>query len=636
MSKRLIINKLIIEGDKYKRTLPFVEGLNIIEGEMYSGKSLVLKLINYLLGKDEKIRSNVQKELKEYCDKALLEIQVYENILTIERNLWDNTSKVMVYFCDVDNIENFSPRIFELDKYYSFLLEKMNIPEYSNIKYKMHSKEKTIEKVSFRDIMRYIFVDQHSLGTYYFMKYNDGTFKKKNNLIFKILFNLIRYDNDDILNRIKDTQNAIEKARREIEGLESYIHEMNVINKLELIELYEKYKNDVAKYKEEKKRILDEEDSYQKRQNNLYRKTKTKIIELENKFSFISQQEGELILGQIRKKELLEDYNKELDELRATSEAYNIISKKEQKYACPLCSNTISYEFNESVNLLSIDDSINELDTKIHMIEYSLNSTTEKIQRLQKEKVLLEEDLSIYNKALIKYMESLNVAYVPELESINLILIQINEKLNKINENIKIINKIEEKRNFIIEKSEVLKSLEKERKELEVEEKDEKKIIDDLSSIYRDIMKEFKLNISTLNTYINYNTYLPFYENASILEHESGGILVCMQIAYLASILKYQKDNEEVKHPGLLILDTIGKYLGTTLEANNENYTEDMIMDPITYNELHKLLINISNDFQIFVVDNIPPKISEPYVEFVFYHNGLRGLIDISKNEKKQ
>lgn len=635
MSKRLIINKLIIEGDNYKRTLPFVKGLNIIEGEMYSGKSLVLKLINYLLGKDEKIRGNVQKELREYCDKALLEVQVYNDTLTIERNLWDNTSKVMVYFCDSNNIENFSPRILELDKYYSFLLEKINIPQYSNIKYKVHSKEKTIEKISFRDIMRYIFVDQHSLGTYYFMKYNDGTIKKKNNLIFKVLFNLIRYDNDDILNRIKDTENEIEKTKREIEGLESYIHEMNVINKLELIELYEKYKNDIAKYKEEKKNILNLQDSYQKRQNNLYRKTKTKIIELENKVSFITQQEDELTLGQIRKKELLEDYNKELDELRATSESYNIISKKEQKYACPLCSNIISYEINEHVDLLSIDDSIDELDKKINMIEYSLNSTNEKIQELQKEKVLLEEDLFIYNKALIKYIQNLNVAYVPELESINSILIQINEKLNKINENIKIINKIEEKRNFIIEKSKLLKSLEKEKKDLEIEEKDEKKIIDDLSSIYRDIMKELKLNTSISNTYIKYNTYLPIYENASVLEHESGGILVCMQIAYLASILKYQKNNEEVRHPGVLMLDTIGKYLGTTLEANNEKYTEDMIMDPITYNELYKLLIDLSNDFQLFVVDNIPPKISESYVEFVFYHHGLRGLIDKSKNEKK-
>lgn len=43
------INRLVLEGEKYKRTLVFNYGINIIEGDFMSGKSLVLELIRYCL-----------------------------------------------------------------------------------------------------------------------------------------------------------------------------------------------------------------------------------------------------------------------------------------------------------------------------------------------------------------------------------------------------------------------------------------------------------------------------------------------------------------------------------------------------------------------------------------------------------
>ena len=49
----LIINKLRIEGKNYRRTLSFDNSLNIIAGDIYSGKSLILRLIDYSLGKSQ-------------------------------------------------------------------------------------------------------------------------------------------------------------------------------------------------------------------------------------------------------------------------------------------------------------------------------------------------------------------------------------------------------------------------------------------------------------------------------------------------------------------------------------------------------------------------------------------------------
>jgi hypothetical protein len=82
------------------------------------------------------------------------------------------------------------------------------------------------------------------------------------------------------------------------------------------------------------------------------------------------------------------------------------------------------------------------------------------------------------------------------------------------------------------------------------------------------------------------------------------------------------------------MFDTIGKYLGTYLEQSGEQYTEEMIMDPITYEEIYNVLIDLSKEFQLFVVDNTPHHVAKPYVKYTFFNHDYKGLVDLSKNEK--
>jgi DNA repair ATPase RecN len=161
MSNQLYINKIIIEGDQYRRTFSFSKGLNVIKGEFYSGKSLLLNLINYSFGRKEKFKPQVQKELKEYCNKVYMEIEINNKTYTVLRNLWHSTETIFIFFSSYINIENYSPRTVSLNEFYKFLLECINIPEFSLLKHKKHSLEKELEKISFRDLMRFVYIDQH-------------------------------------------------------------------------------------------------------------------------------------------------------------------------------------------------------------------------------------------------------------------------------------------------------------------------------------------------------------------------------------------------------------------------------------------------------------------------------------------
>lgn len=90
----MIIKKLIVRGDSYQRTLEFSNELNIISGEKTSGKSLVLSLIDYCLGKTSRISLKVQTELEKYVDFIFLEIKIDEDIFTISRGI----KKMLLYF----------------------------------------------------------------------------------------------------------------------------------------------------------------------------------------------------------------------------------------------------------------------------------------------------------------------------------------------------------------------------------------------------------------------------------------------------------------------------------------------------------------------------------------------------------
>lgn len=632
MSCNLVLNKLIIEGEDYKRTLSFEKGINIIEGEMYSGKSLVLKLIDYVFGKNDSINNNVQKELKLYCEKVYLEFKISESTVTVERNLWKNTRKVFIYFCDAENINNYSPRVLEVSEYKNFLLEKMDLPIYKTIKYKPHSKERTIEKISFRDFYRYMYVDQHSLGTHSFMKYNESVTKRKNNIVFDIMFDFIAFDNEFILHEKIKLENEIEKIETEIKGLKSYLQEADIKSKVELDNMYSQYANDIEKYNNEKNNLIMKKHSKNSKAGTLYSRTNKKIIEIEDELLYIDRTLNDLSLEKESRYQLLYEYNRQLKEVKATSESYNLIHKTEHSYICPLCQGTVKYESDLNINRKSIEQLERDLNYKIEMVNKSLKNIDNKVNNLDNKKKFLLEELNLLQNALKIYKKNLDIPYISEIESINTIIIDKNNLLNDLNEKIKIFNKIDEKELEVFGKKKQVIDLDKKITESKINNDDKITIIDQLSQTYRKILNDLKLSVNNISTYIDYNNYIPYYNGASILEHESGGILVCIQIAYLSAILEYKKSNDLIRHPGILMLDTIGKYLGT----NNvtEEFTENMIMDPINHIELYKLLINLSEDYQIIIVENIPPKITRDYVKYTFYKSNYRGLVNIEKNEK--
>ena len=139
-------------------------------------------------------------------------------------------------------------------------------------------------------------------------------------------------------------------------------------------------------------------------------------------------------------------------------------------------------------------------------------------------------------------------------------------------------------------------------------------------------MKKMKYTDKS-GAFIDPEKYIPYYKNASVYEHESGGLLECMQLSYLNAILS---NDEAIFHPKILLLDSISKYFGTN--EDQEIAEEEKINDPEVYLNIFYMLKELSEKAQIIVVENTPPTEMLDFVKYTF-RSGENGFIDQKNNE---
>lgn len=629
------IHKLIIEGSEYKRTLEFKEGLNIIQGDKYSGKSLVLNLIDHAFGDRDGVNPNSQKELREKCEFVMLDLSIGEIKLTFKRNLWENKSFIEVFFCESNQIKNYAPKTLGLDDFYKFVFDLLEIPEFKLLKHLQHSKEYTIETLSYRDLFRYVYISQHELGTPNFMGLNLPVKKNKNKVMFEVLFGFLEYDVDNLINKIKELENQRVDIENQIKGLTSYLNEQQIKDKEEALFKYNQLSDQIIGVVEKKKALMNAISNSERNIEHIYVKINNHINGLEDKYlkTVSAKKSAELTIYQ--KESLISEYNNELTELVATKEANEILPKMEHQLKCPLCRQKVEFdEIQNKVNdMNSVGQIIGQLKNKISTAQKSVEYTKEQLEHIEKKLADLLEEKVMYENAKIEYQQKIRTPYIPEIEALNKLYNGFSEKQMTINEGLKIFNKLSEKSYKVDKLKEEIAELRKKLKENMIEEAEKQNTINLLEKRYIGFLRSFKQKVNT-DTYINSNSYLPMYDNAGLQDHDSGGMLVCMQLAYLFAILFTKKRNEMFKHPGFMMFDTISKYFGTIKTSSTDSADKEKIFDPEVYEKVYSDMYRIGNSFQIIAVENTPPlNLDEKVIRYTF-HNGEHGLVDLSKNEK--
>ena len=257
----MIIKKLIVRGNSYQRTLKFTDGLNIIRGEKTSGKSLVLSLIDYCLGKSGNINLKVQTELDEHIEFIFLEVEIGKEVVTICRGIKKELSVFWVYNTDYENIEEYIPEKLNKKSLQNFLMTKLGAIEFTKTKNKPRSNELTTETISFRDIYRYCFVNQHELGTRTFLSNNEPMKKYKNPIAFEMMFDLIDYSQNNLQTEIVTSKNKIEDYKKNKENLEGYLEQRDNSDFIILLNKIDELTSEIEKLEKKKSEILQEKNN---------------------------------------------------------------------------------------------------------------------------------------------------------------------------------------------------------------------------------------------------------------------------------------------------------------------------------------------------------------------------------------
>ncbi|MGD6777700.1 hypothetical protein [Sutcliffiella horikoshii] len=641
---RIILQNLVVQGINFRRTIKFNNDLTIISGEKTSGKSLILSLIDYCLGKSSKIDLKVQPELDDKCDQVFLEMKIDNEVLTVNRMLKEKHSKISIYFCSFKNLDEYTPKTLDTQDAMKILMNKLNINEYKLIRHQKHSHKKEIETVSFRDIFRYVYIHQHELGTGDFLG-KKNTFKAyKNPHAFKMMFNLVDVDKDTLNEQLVKVQNDIDETRRELFGLNSYLKDLDVTNRIELQSKSDRIATDIKEQRQLKIDTLEKNrtKSNNDEENKMYIKLKNDSNEISNKIIDCQNKKRYLQLSVGSKEILLQEYSIELKEIEETLELNYKLIIPDQSVECPLCSsrvlNHIHNKVHDSTNAERTLNKIRkQITNKIELVKDLIENEKLKIEELDKEIGILLKKQSVFKDALIEYSKKTDVPFLSQIDSINIIINRLTKEHETLKEGLRMHHKIEEKNKLIEDLKAAEKRLIKEIDALKVSDNEKEKIFSFLDKEYKGYMDRLKYDTS-YESYIHQEQMIPYYNGASVYSHESGGLLECMQLSYLGAILKSKTMGYGTGHPGFLILDSLSKYVGTlkkadTNESKNPQSLKTKINDPEVYEEFFKILVELSTDHQIILVENTPPdQYDELYTKYTFY-TGEKGLINEEENE---
>lgn len=630
MNKDFKIDKLIIRGEDYQRTIKFDKKLTIIRGDGFSGKSLVLNLVAYCLGGNtDLIDLSVQNELAENCSEVFLQFTIDEETYTTKRSLKLDKNIIEIFLCKFDDCSDYSPWKKKVDDANDFFAELLGLKLHFILKKKSGSKDLNQEKISFRDVMRFLFFRQNELGTAHFMQWDNSFLSGKNKEVFKIINDLVIPNLEEIERDIQIAQNELNEIQGINKGMLDYLLKREADNLIELVDKKEKYNSDIHLYDQKKRDLITKHKTAN--ENEIYSLLNQDIFSIANEIQKINNEISDLKLSVLNKQLLVSEYREEKDKLDATLEAMKKIKITEHSEHCPLCNSIINVIYEEN-NVENVEVAINQLEDKIRTLQNLLLNDQNKILEWDQKLILYKEKKIIFDNAMNEYRNNIDIPFLSDIETYNSLIKDITDERNKLNSLIDIHKEIDINKSRSKVLSEKLDKLLNKKKELQKAEKREESLIKELNKHYRKLMMRFNFKDTFEETcYISKDTFLPYYSGSSIVKHTSGSLLLCMGIAYLGALIEVGVMDERSCRPPILLVDTVANNIGTNAEV------EDSI-DPKTYIEIYQFLYELAEKNQIILVDNTPPSSDVHKVEYVFrrvegHNEKLKGLIDESKNE---
>jgi hypothetical protein len=653
MSSYLLLERLILVGFRKNYTIKFSPGVNLIYGDSDTGKSSILEFINYQLGSGH---IELAEEILSSVRYAALETIINGDVYTIVRNIHENNAFIEVFQCYFSEKDQHYPKLYNPnfsvtgapDGYYSdFLLESLNFPKIKT-KDSPTKDGSAMRRLSFRRLFEYCYLNQDDVGSKGFLNYGNWSRNVGTKEVFKYMFNVLDSNISELELEISEKTSESKNVKQKYEAVTSFLRDTDYENLDKIEDEIDALDHDLEVLAGDlqqlnSKMVADSENYHQIKAalNQLSTLEKKTVVDLKSTESSIDNYSR-----------LRNDYNNDIEKISALKVAKNRIgSKQDETNICPICDSefTIIDDNNpfQIASSLSIEEEMKSLKKRKRNIQKLIDRHFNKHRNLNK-------NLQEYRKDLLKVREMLDT------ETQDLISPYLTQRDNVVKEiasktqirdnhlhNLKIRNKqndISKKYTKLINDLDLLKSQLKELIENAPK-------LDQILLVLGQNLKGYLQAINIKNRHgiaINPKTFTPVIRGKDYHNITSGGLRTISSIGHLLGLLKYSITND-IYHPRLLMIDTVGKYLGKKTkekyieDTNLKDDVEEGLSDPEKYRNMYEAIIDLAQVAkekervcQMILVDNdVPDQFIERYRGFIVAHysstgaDGLqKGLID--------
>lgn len=610
---RIKINELRVRGIRKDYFVTFGKGLNIISGEISTGKTSILNLIDYCFGYPNHPRYH---ELRKNANTALLEIEIGKEVLTIERQMFSERRKNNIHFCaiselqsDHELIEVYSRQKKGEESISSFILSKIGLKGV-RLKEAPTKDVSGADVMSFRDVLWLCYLKRTRVAGVNLLFEKTHMKALKLRQVVDVIFDL-HSDRLAVLSvELKSIHDEIQDKQQKENILRRFVDSRGILTQQELIDTKQKLIQESLV----KKDVLAKIDDKLSGSSEIAKDLRKEVLDFRAKLQEIrtEKRSNETLLQRLFP--LKAQYHEDIAKLNFLTQAKKIIDPLSLVY-CPICLSPLekSVENEDFCSLcgkkiqpasdipIDVSNEIRTIKRKLNELNTYIIEVEEEIKQNEKIDKKLTGELRLVSQKMDEALKSFVSPYLTEREEL-VSAMSVNEnEIKHIDELIKIRKDVQEITEDIIKlqskQKEIEASIEEERKKSITR----KELIESLSSTFYNQLETVKFP-KLSNAYID-EKMVPYIRGLRYNQLSSEGAISLSSICWLTSIFA-EAIQRKLSHPGFLILDGIQSGIGIGVSADKEFQDEKIVKGLYT---LLKEMTELDDGCQLIVVDNHPP-----------------------------
>lgn len=646
LSQGLLLKNLILHGHRKDYRVKFNPGINIIYGDADTGKSSILRLVYYLLGgKQIKIDEEISSSVKH----AILEITINGTPYCISRDIFNPTRDIDVYSCNYSEISNSFPEKYKSSitkgdgqnkSLSEFILEALELPAV-RLKQAPTKDSSETARLSFLDLFKFMYLAQDDVGSTHMLDIGNHIVETKNREVFKYIFNVLDSGISELEVDIASKTQEKTKLSNQYSTISHFLFQTEFKSPEDLDDEI----SNIDNIKVEIKARLSDLNKRTTSDNELYEGLKEALNTINLNIEQQEESKSKALRSIERFSRLLNDYQNDIDKIESSLSAKEFIGRDiQEKTSCPVCETVIEigdisdkFDIPNDTRLKSELTSIKRRSKDLKHLIFENRSYLDSANSLLAE-LYLEKNKA--REILDEELSNSISPYLAERDAIVKELAQLDERRERAVHSLRVRNKHAALADQINRLEGTVEKLKIKLDELKKDAPSLDNVVNDLGADIKKFIQQVKIkNLHGVG--IDEKTFFPKVRNIEYRKINSGGLRTIVSIGYLAVILR-QKLRKETNIPGLLMIDTVGKFLGKTPEESDEIQIDsenniDGVADPEKYRNLFNALVAVAEEFdekgklcQIILVDNdMPRDVAYENKGFEIAHyrsNGINGL----------